>query len=102
MTTKDKIKLQEWWIGELKTITQKVITQEEKRQAKKSKELAEYASRDDILDAYGMDMISERKKDSLLDAWDNMATSGIYAEKIALLAEFMNDAKRILQEVTRA
>ena len=32
-TAKDMIALQEWWIGEVKALTQKVITTEEKRQA---------------------------------------------------------------------
>ena len=65
------IALQEWWLCELKRITEKVIEKEERRQAsvkaKNFKDLDGYRGVGDILDAYGMGCITSRKKDHLLN-----------------------------------
>ena len=58
MSDKEKIKLQQWWMEQLRDLTRKVMKEEEKRQAKvtakASSMLSEYSSRDDIVEAYGM------------------------------------------------
>ena len=105
MTDVQKIQLQRWWQEELRALTRKVMAQEEKRQQKtKSKAeaaLAEYCSRDDILDAYGCDMITEKQKDKLLDLWDQVNEGGneMYRAKIDLLQEFYSDSIQVMRDL---
>lgn len=103
MTNENKIKLQQWWLEELKALMQKVEAQEAKRKSRKSKELSEYESVDDILEAYGMGMISEKKKDRLLDAWDQVSDDGdsMYQAKLEMLQEFRDEANEIICDLGR-
>ena len=105
MTDVQKIQLQRWWQEELRALTRKVMAQEEKRQQKaKTKAeaaLADYCSRDDIIDAYGMDMITKKQKDKLLDLWDQVNDGGddMYRAKIDMLQEFYTDSIQIMRDL---
>ena len=105
MRDKEKIRLQQWWMEQLRDLTRKVMKEEEKRQAKvtakASAMLSEYSSRDDIVEAYGMGIITEKQMDKVLDMWDqaNEGHSEIYEGKIALLQEAYEEAQRIMQEL---
>ena len=105
MTDIQKIQLQRWWQEQIRELTRKVMAQEEKKQARKQAESAaalfDYQSRDDILDAYGMGMITEKKRDKLLDLWDN-ANSGsdeMYHAKIDLLQEFYTESIQVMRDL---
>ena len=103
------IALQTWWMDELKQITNKVMKAESKRQEKeKSKNydlLAEYKSEYEILDAYGVGYITEKKKDKLLDLWEKRekleGENPLYQMKLNLLSELYQTAKRIIEDEQR-
>ena len=104
MTHEQKvIRLQTWWMGELKKLTQTVMNTEAKRQEKEKqkayKELEEYRSEDEILDAYGFGCITERKKDRLIDLWMKREYENtedpLYRMKLEMLQDFYQQAKQI-------
>ena len=105
MTDVQKIKLQRWWMGEIQQITRKVMEKEEKRQKKEKTKaaemLADFSSRDDINEAYGYGMISEKWRDKLLDLWDksNEGHGELYDEKIQLLQDAYAEAQAIMSEL---
>lgn len=107
MSEKEQIKLQHWWAEELRAITRKVIAEEEKRQnrikAKNASVLAEYTSRDDILEAYGFGSITEKKMEKLLDMWDEVESAGyhdnLYEMKIELLQELYQQSQMVLRDM---
>lgn len=100
------IALQEWWLGELKRITAKVIEKEERRQAsvkaKNFKDLDGYRGVGDILDAYGMGCITSRKKDHLMDLIEKRelmeGEDPMYQLKLNMLHELGETARQILAE----
>lgn len=106
---KNVIELQTWWLGELKTITERLILDEEKRQERAKKKtfaaLEEYRSKDDILDAYGFGCITEARKDKLIDMWDRrekeLYDSPMYQAKRDLLSDFYRAAREIVEEQRR-
>ena len=106
MTQNEVVALQEWWMGELRGITQKVMTQEEKRQEKAAKKaealMGVYQTYADIQDAYGMGAISEKKHDKLLDLLEDRnrakQSGKMYKEKLALLEELYQIAKQIVAD----
>lgn len=101
------IKLQQWWMNELQKLTDKCLRQEQTRQEKVRQKnetaLSDYRSKGEILDAYGCGIITERKKDKLLDLWEetNETTNELHERKINLLWELYNDAKRVLEEAKK-
>ena len=107
--TKDVVELQTWWMGELKAITQKVLDQEDRRQTRAreraEKLMGEYQTYADIQDAYGMGVISEKKHDKLLDLLEDRNCASrpgkLYQDKIALLTEFYQMAKQIVEDNTK-
>lgn len=106
MTDKQKVKLQKWWLDNIRDLTDKVIAQEERRQErvrKKSVEMfgdLEITRREDIDDLYGYGVISESKRDKLVDLWEKgEQTDDLYEAKLNLLQEEYAEAKRILQEL---
>ena len=104
MKQKVVIDLQTWWMSELQKITARVMEQESKRQervkARNVEALADYNSPDEIRDAYGYGFITEKKCDRLLEMWEQrekeMTGSELYEQKLKLLAELYEDAKRVL------
>lgn len=103
-TAMDMIELQEWWIGEVKAITQKVITIEEKRQTKMSanaaKQLGEYRTYNDIQEAYGVGVITERKRDKLMTLLEeaNPEEDRLYRMKLEMLQEMVAMANRVIED----
>lgn len=101
MTDRDMIALQSWWMGQLSAITEKVMADEEKRQkrarASSEKKMGEYRTFNDIQDAYGCGVISEKKRDKLYDLLENMnpEPDRLYEEKLALLSELYQTAKDV-------
>ena len=106
MTSKEVVKLQDWWMGELRALTQKVMDQETKRQSKRTtkldKLLEDYNSPDQILDAYGFGCITEKQYDKLRSAWEERENAKIpdvlYREKLNLLSELYQEAKKIMED----
>ena len=102
---KDMVALQEWWIGEVKALTQKVITTEEKRQAKLSAAAAKmmgegFRTYNDIQDAYGMGIITERKRDRLVELLEQREPEPdrLFKMKLELLQEVVETAKRVIAD----
>lgn len=109
MDQKTKTELHRWWLQEISGITKKVMAQEDKRQGavkrRNAAALADYASRDEIIDAYGYGFITEKKKDRLLDLWDEqegVREDGLYRAKIDLLEGLYQEAKEWLQDDLKA
>ena len=106
---KNVIELQTWWLGELKTITERLIREEEKRQERVKKKtfavLEEYRTKDDILDAYGFGCITEARKDKLMDMWDRrekeLYDSPMYQAKRDLVSDLYRTAREIVEEKRR-
>lgn len=107
MNDKEVIELQKWWMREISKITQRVTSEEEKRQEKVKKKnqelMGEYQTERDIMDAYGCGVISDRKKNRLLDLLEGQKQEPgkMYKAKIELLKEVYQQAKLIVQEKER-
>jgi hypothetical protein len=105
MSDKEKIKLQQWWMEQLRDLTRKVMKEEEKRLENAKKKcfslLGEYSSIDDINEAYGVGNITEKQRDRLVDLWERANDGGdpLYEAKITLLQEAYEEAQRIMQEL---
>ena len=104
MKPTDVMQLQSWWMARLKELTEKVNKEEEKRQEKVrrgvDRQLGEYRTFNDVQDAYGCGVISAAKRDRLYDLLErqNVAPDRMYEEKIALLSELYQTARRIFSE----
>ena len=106
MTVEDKdiVALQTWWMGELKELTRRVMEQEEKRQARERKQsekkMGDYRTYADIQDAYGMGVITEYKRDKLMDLLEksNPEEDRIYRMKLDMLSEMFQIAKDAVEE----
>ena len=100
------VKLQEWWMGELQKLTEKVMAEESRRQERQGKKdrdkLADFRCEQDILDLYGWGGITEKQKDKLLDMWEKresaVAESPLYRMKLDLLGELYREAKRTVED----
>lgn len=99
MTEAEKIRLQKWWQEELRALTRKVMAKEEKRQEKaKKKALSMFGDlaierREDIDDLYGYGTITEKKRDKLIDLWEQgQQHDWFYDEKIKLLQDAYTDS----------
>ena len=104
MKATDVMQLQSWWMARLKELTDKVNKEEEKRQEKVrrgvDRQLGEYKTFNDVQDAYGCGVISAKKRDRLYDLLErqNVEPDRMYEEKIALLSELYQTARRIFSE----
>ena len=100
----DVMQLQSWWMAQLRDLTDKVNREEEKRQAKVrrgvERQLGEYKTFADVQDAYGCGVISEKKRDRLYDLLEkqNVEPDSFYEQKIQLLTELYQIARRIFSE----
>ena len=107
MTGNETVKLHKWWMSELQKITQKVVEQEEKRKVKEEKKykelLADYESREQIIDAYGYGCITEKQLNKLLDIWDKVKenSNSQYQAKIDLLQDFYEESKEIVRRLEK-
>jgi len=107
MTREEEIRLREWWMDQLRAITKKLMDDEERRasreQAKAQKALGEYQTEADIQDAYAYGMITEAKRDKLMDLLEN----GVYQAKedrdyrmrLDFLQEDWQNQKEILERL---
>ena len=107
MTREEEIRLREWWVDQLRAITKKLMDDEERRasreQAKAQKALGEYKTEADIQDAYAYGMITEAKRDKLMD----LLEKGIYQAKenrdykmrLEFLQEDWQNQKEILERL---
>ena len=104
MKSEDVMMLQSWWMARLRELTDKVNQEEEKRQAKVKRgverQLGEYRTFNDVQDAYGCGVISEKKRDRLFDLLEKQSVEPdwFYEAKISLLTELYQTAKRIFSE----
>ena len=108
MTDVEKIRLQKWWQEELRVLTRKVMAEEEKRQEKaKKKALSMFGDlaierREDIDDLYGYGAITEKKRDKLIDLWEQGQNhDGFYDEKIRLLQDAYADSIQTVQDLQK-
>lgn len=108
LSDQEVIDLQKWWKKEISKITQKLIDEEDRRQERTKKKneqlLGEYQTETDVMEAYGYGMISEKKKDRLLDLIQEgqAAEPGrMYKAKIELLTEAYGNAVAIIAEKER-
>lgn len=106
MTDVHKVKLQRWWMEQLRGITRKTMQAEDKRQqkarAKAVKDLADLniERREDIDDLYGYGVITDRKRDKLLDLFDQIENPDeLYQAKIDLLQDAYSEAQKILRDI---
>ena len=106
MTDKQKIQVQRWWMDQLRDITRKVMAQEEKRIARVKKKNADMIGdlgierREDIDDLYGYGAITEKKRDKLIDIWEQgQNPDELYQAKIDLLQDAYTEAKHIMQDL---
>lgn len=101
------IEMRRWWIQELKTLTARVMREEEKRQErerkKAEKRLGEYRTYNDLQDAYGCGVITERQFDRLAALLEKSkpTESDLYRAKIDLLNELYQEQKEILEKAER-
>ena len=107
MTDRDLIVLQTWWMGEISTLTKKLIEQEDKRQQRaKTNALKMFGDlsierREDIDDLYGFGVITDKKREKLIDLWEQTERPAeLYQAKLALLQDAYQDAKQIVSSCT--
>ena len=106
MTDVQKIKIQRWWMEQLRVITRKEMKAEEKRQERQKKKLSSLIgdlgieSTHDIDDLYGCCAITSRQRDRLMDAFEkSQEPDEMYEAKIALLQEAYAEAQRIMRDL---
>ena len=106
MTDIQKVKIQEWWMEQLRVITRKTMAEEEKRhtraRVKADKMLGSFSieRREDIDDLYGYGAITEKKRDKLYDLYDQIEKPDVmYEAKIELLRDAYQDAKDTLADL---
>ena len=103
MTDRDVIALQSWWMGEISALTKKLMAQEEKRQQKAKANMTKMFAdlsierREDIDDLYGYGVITDKKREKLIDMWEQSERPvGLYQAKLDLLQDAYRDAKQIV------
>lgn len=109
MTNAEKVRLQTWWLEELRVITRKVMKAEDKRverlKKKHEKELGDLAieSTRDIDDLYAYGAISEKKRDRLYGIFEGLQAGGdaFYRAQIDLLQELYQDAKNAISDLQK-
>ena len=106
MTDVQKIKLQKWWQEELRELTRNVIAKEEKRQERASKKAAAMFGdlaierREDIDDLYAYGEITDRKREKLIDLWEQWQQHDwLYEEKVKLIQEAYSESLGIVRDL---
>lgn len=105
MNDRDLIDLQKWWMNELKLLTQKVMNAEDKRQAKVRNKKADILAdadverKEDIDDLYAYGVITAKKREKLLNIFEEIETPGrLYREKLDMLQDMYQIAKEIIRD----
>ena len=102
------LQLREWWMAQIKKITAQVMEQEEKRQEKvrrqNLKKLGDYQNYNDIQEAYGVGVITEKQFDRLADILEksNPEPDDLYRAKIDLLQEIYHEQKQLYMDTLKA
>ena len=106
MTDVQKVKLQRWWMEQLREVTRKTMQAEDKRQkkarAKVTEELANFSieRREDIDDLYGYGVITDRKREKLIDLFDQAEDHDeLYQAKMDLLQDAYAEAQQIMRDL---
>ena len=106
MTDVQKIKLQRWWMEQLREITRKTMAAEEKRQKKAEAKAAAIIGdlgierREDIDELYGYGTITASQRDKLIDLFEKKEEPGeLYQAKIDLLQELYGEAHRVMLDL---
>lgn len=108
MTREEEIQVRKWWLDQLKEITRKVMDAEDRRvereRVKAQKQLGEYQTENDIQEAYAYGMITDAKRDKLLDLLEkadfNPAEDRMYRLKIDFLQEDFQNQKEIIERLS--
>ena len=101
------IQLREWWIAELKAITQKVMNAEAKRQTRErekwEKKLGDYQTFADAQDAYGCGVLTEKQYNRILEMQEKAKPKDdeLYRAKLDLLQELYKTQKEFLEKDMR-
>lgn len=99
-----RIQMRAWWIAKILQIIVEVKEQEQKRQDKVRKQylkkLGDYKTYNDLQDAYGCGVITEKQYDRLADILEKSDPNPdiVYLEKINLLEEIYREQKQIYSE----
>lgn len=101
-----EILLRQWWIDQLKNLTEKVMDAEAKRQErlkkKSEKLLGQYEgwTYNDVHEAYGVGSITEREYDRLTDLLEKREAKPdeLYYMKLELLSELYREQRDILRK----
>lgn len=106
MTDAQKIKLQRWWMEQLREITRKTMQADDKRQKKARDKVAVMIGdlgierREDIDELYAYGTITARQRDKLIDLFEKSEEPDeLYEAKIALLEDAYSEAKRVLRDL---
>ena len=99
-----RIQMRAWWITKILQIIVEVKEQEQKRQDKVRKQnlkkLGDYKTYNDLQDAYGCGVITEKQFDRFADILEKSDPNPdiVYLEKINLLEEIYREQKQIYSE----
>ena len=106
MTDAQKIKLQRWWMEQLREITRKTMQADDKRQKKARDKAAVMIGdlgierREDIDELYAYGSITARQRDKLIDLFEKVEEPDeLYQAKIDLLQDAYSEAKSILRDL---
>jgi hypothetical protein len=106
MNDKQTIRLQRWWMAQIRAITLKVMKDEQKRLDRiKRKNMAilgdlDIEKKSDIDDLYAYGVITDRKREKLLDLFEQAENPDeLYQAKINLLQELYDDAHRVMLDL---
>lgn len=108
MTKHQEILLRQWWMEQLRAISKKLMDAEARREeaerVKAQKALGEYQTESDIQDAYAYGVITEAKRDKLMDLLEKKdgapAEDEMYRLKIEFLQEDFQHQKELIGQLT--
>lgn len=108
MTRDQEIMLRKWWMEQLRGITKRLMEAEERRveteRVKAQKALGEYQTENDIQEAYAWGMITDAKRDKLLDLLEKkdgaQPESEMYRLKLDFLQEDYQHQKELMEQLT--
>ena len=107
MTTKQKIELHQWMLGEINVLTDKTLRLEQRRQervrARNAQILEEYPTYEDAHEAYGCGAITERQFEKIQEILeDAQGGNELFEAKLDLLQDLYQEQKAILRDLQDA
>ena len=95
MTRDQEIQLRKWWMDHLRELTGKLITaqarKEDAERLKAQKQLGDYQTENDIQEAYAYGMITDAKRDKLLDLLEKKDGAPTEDEMFRLKIDFLQE-----------